>query len=73
MGSIFLGKPVHWAMLVVIVGLGWWLGEIRLHVTWFNLFVVLLLAASAAVVALVLWTTRSDEQVTRDPLEPDEG
>ena len=71
MGQIFLGKPVHWALVVVVVGVGWMLGNQRLHVIWFNLFTISLLIASAVIVLIVLWTTRPGEQVTRDPLEPE--
>ena len=46
MNRIFLGKPLHWLLLLAVVVLGWLAGRIRLHVTDFNLFVLLLLALS---------------------------
>jgi len=69
MGRIFLGKPVHWALVAALIAGGWYLGHERLHVIWFNLFTLLLLAVATAVVLAVLLTTKPGEQVTRDPLE----
>jgi hypothetical protein len=69
---IFLGKPVHWLLLAVLIGLGAFLGDARLHVREFNIFVAGLFALSAAVVLIVLRTCAPGEQVTRDPLEPDQ-
>jgi len=73
MNRIFLGKPVHWAVVAVLIVGGWILGRMRLHVTNFNEFVILLLVVSVAVLAIVLKTSRPHEQVTRDPIEPDES
>lgn len=73
MGRIFLGKPLHWALVVAIFAIGWVLGAERMHVSAFNQFLILLLALSTAVVVAVLLTTRPGEQVTRDPLQEEEG
>ena len=72
MGRIFLGKPLHWGLIVLVVAIGWFIGHERLHVIWFNLFMVILLVVSAAAVAVVLLTSKPDERITRDPLEPDQ-
>lgn len=72
MRQVFLGKPVHWVLVFVMIAIGWAIGHERMHVTWFNLFTIILLVVSAAAVVVVLKTTRSDEQVTRDPLESDD-
>jgi hypothetical protein len=69
---IFLGKLVHWLLLAVLGALGLYLGIERLHVRDFNLFAIVLFAASAAAVLFVLRTTAPDEQVTRDPIELDD-
>jgi len=71
MRELFLGKPWHWALLVVIAALLWWAGDMRVHVTDFNSFVIALIVGSFAVVLLLLRTTRPGETVTRDPLEDD--
>jgi hypothetical protein len=73
MSRIFLGKPLHWALAALLVAGGWVLGHRRLHVTDFNLFVILLLVVSAATLAVVLKTSRPGERVTRDPLEGDDA
>jgi len=72
MNRIFLGKPLHWGLIVALVGIGWWIGAARLHVSAFNLFIVILLVASVVAVALVIWSSRPGEPITRDPLEPGE-
>ena len=72
MGRIFLGKPLHWGLIVLLIGIGWVIGSERLHVIWFNLFTVILLVTSAVAIAVVLLTSKPDERITRDPLEPDQ-
>ena len=72
MREIFLGKPVHWAVLILLVLAGWLTGRERLHVIEFNLFIIGLLAVSVVAILIVLATSRPDERVTRDPLEPED-
>ncbi len=72
MSRIFLGKPVHWAILVALVLGGWLTGRARTHVIEFNLYVIGLLVVTALALVAVLATTRPHEQVTRDPLEPED-
>lgn len=72
MNRVFLGKPVHWAIIVALVAAGWVTGHRRLHVIEFNSFIIGLLVVSVVAVLAVLLTSRPGEQVTRDPLEPDD-
>ncbi len=72
MNRIFLGKPFHWLLLIVLVLIGWLTGLYKSHVTMFNWFVIGMTVVTAAVVLIVLRTTRPDEQVTRDPILPDD-
>ncbi len=72
MSRIFLGKPLHWVLLILLVAGGWLVGRQRLHVIEFNLFAILLLVVSAGIIVAVLMTSRPGERVTRDPLEPDD-
>ena len=72
MKEIFLGRPIHWLIVLVLVVLGWLAGNARLHVTDFNLYMVLLLAVSLVAVVLVIVTSPPGAQVTRDPIEDDE-
>ena len=71
MGRIFIGKPLHWVLIVLLIAIGWVIGHERLHVIWFNLFTVILLVVSAVAVAVILLTSRPEERITRDPLESD--
>lgn len=73
MKEIFLGKRVHWAILVALVLGGWLTGRSRLHVIEFNVFILGLLALTVAALVAVVATSRPGERVTRDPLEPDEN
>lgn len=72
MKAIFLGKPLHWLIVGVVVALGAYVGAERLHVREFNAFVAALFALSVLVVLLVVRTTAPGERVTRDELEPDD-
>ena len=69
MRELFLGKPLHWALLALAVALLWWAGLQRLHVIHFNWFLTALGLGSAAAMIFVLKTSREHERVTRDPLE----
>ncbi len=77
MKKIFLGRPVHWLLALVLVAGGAALGQYRLHVIDFNLFIVLLMVAIVILLALVLKTSGGDPDVTRDPIslpsDADEG
>ncbi len=68
MPNVFLGKPVHWGLMVFVAGLLWWAGVLRSHVIYFNWFLIALCFGSVVIVLLVLKTTKPGEQVTRDPL-----
>jgi hypothetical protein len=72
MSEIFLGKPLHWLMLVVIAAGLWWAGELRLHIVHFDAFIVALLAISTVCVLVVLYGPGHDERITRDEIVPDE-
>lgn len=73
MNGVFLGKPVHWVVIVALVACGWSAGLLRLHFTDFNLFVIAALAISVAALLAVLRTSRPGERVTRDPIEDDDA
>lgn len=73
MGKVFLGKPLHWALLAIVALVIWVSGGAKMHVIHFNTFVLIMLGGSAALVLIVLWTSKPGEQVTRDPLRPEDG
>ena len=71
MRDIFLGKPWHWALLAGVALLLWWAGTQKAHVIQFNGFLIALAVGSLAIIVLILKTTKPDEQITREQLEPD--
>lgn len=71
MRRIFLGKPIHWLVLAVVLGVLWWMGDSLLQTRNFKLFLTILLLVSAGAVVAILLTTARGEQVTREPFEDD--
>ncbi len=69
MKDVFLGKPLHWLIWAVILGLLYLLGALRLHTRDFNLFIVIVLALAAASVLVIVLTYKKGERITRDPFE----
>ena len=72
MSNFFLGKPLHWLLLVVVSAGLWYAGDLRLHIVHFDAFILALLAVSVACVLLVLYGPGHDERITRDEIVPDE-
>lgn len=72
MSRVFLGKPLHWLILLALVAAGWFTGRLRLHVTDFNLFLILLIAVTIVAVIAVLATSPKDAAITRDPIVDDD-
>lgn len=71
-GKIFLGRSWHWALLAAAAGLLWYCGAKRLHVIEFNLFILAMLAGTAACIFAIVKFHREGEQVTRDALVADD-
>lgn len=69
LNEIFLGKPLHWLLIPIIAVVLWLANRVHLHVVNFNEFMFLLLGISAIVVAVLVYTTRPGERVTREPIE----
>jgi hypothetical protein len=72
MSNIFLGKPLHWLLLIIIAAGLWYTGDLRLHIIHFDAFILALLAISVACVLLVLYGPGHGERITRDEIIPDE-
>ena len=72
MSTFFLGKPLHWLMLIVVAAGLWYAGDLRLHIVHFDAFILALLAVSAGCVLLVLYGPGRGERITRDEIVPDE-
>lgn len=74
MGQLFLGKWWHWLLLAIIAGLLWQAGAVKMHVTHFNWFVMLILAGTIIGIIVLIKTTKSGEQITREELrDPDDS
>ncbi len=71
MSDVFLGKPFHWLILVIIVAVLAWLGIELVQTRNYKLFLLILVALVAGSVAAIMFTTRKGEQVTREPFEDD--
>jgi len=72
MSNLFLGKSLHWLLLIVVCAGLWYAGDMRLHLIHFDAFIVALLAISALCVFIVLKGTKPGELITRDEILPDE-
>ena len=68
MRKIFLGKPWHWALIVVVSVVFWWAGGAKAHVIHFNQFVSAIMLGVVAVIVLLIRTTKPGDVVTRDEL-----
>ena len=67
--DFFIGKPLHWAILVAMAGVLIWLGHLKLHVRQFNNFSFAVLGMTAAALLFIVLTYRKGETVTREPLD----
>jgi len=66
MRDLFIGKPIHWLIWVVIVMTLFAMGKAYLQTRDFNLFLVVIVALGTGAVGAVLLTTVKGEQVTRE-------
>ena len=69
MSEVFLGKPTHWLMLIVVAGILWVVGEYHLHVSQFHYFVFIVLGLSLVCLVFVVLGHKKGERVMREPLE----
>lgn len=73
MRRVFLGKPFHWLVLIIVAGAMWWMGDALLQTRNFNLFLAILFAVSVAAVAILRITTRPGDHVTREKFDDAES
>lgn len=71
MRGLFLGKPLHWLLIVAIVALLYWFGATQFHRMDYPGFLFSMLGLSAAAVAIVVATSRRGDRITREPLDDD--
>jgi len=70
MKTLFIGKKLHWLLIVVLVAAFYWLGAHQYHRVDYPGFLFIVLGLAAAAVIFVLLTYRRGERITRDPIEP---
>ena len=71
MRDIFLGKPLHWLLLIIIAaGLGI-AGRMHVHIVYFNAFVIALIVVTVACLLIVILRSDPDDRLTREPIEDD--
>jgi len=69
MREIFLGRPVFWTIWALLAPLMLALGQMRMHVVNFNLFLLLLTGATMVCIVFVVVKYREGEAITREPIE----
>jgi prepilin signal peptidase PulO-like enzyme (type II secretory pathway) len=73
MKDFFIGKKLHWLLLVGLIAVMWWLGAHQYHRVDYPGFLFILLGLAAAAVVFVILTTRSGDRITREPFEEDDA
>jgi hypothetical protein len=69
MRELFIGKPVHWLIWVVIVPVLFAMSRVYLQVRDFNVFLAVVGLLGTGAVLTVLLTSRKGERVTREPFD----
>lgn len=72
LSDLFIGRPIYWALLGVLVAILAWLGLTQQHVRDFVPFQFAVLGLAAAAVAVIVLAYRPGERITREPIEDDE-
>ena len=47
MRELFLGKPIHWLILAIVIAVLWWMGSNLMQTRDFHSFLLILLAITA--------------------------
>jgi RsiW-degrading membrane proteinase PrsW (M82 family) len=69
MQRVFLGKPIHWLIIAIVIAVLWWMGDTRLHTRDFKQFLLILAVLAAGAVIAILASARPGDRVTREPLD----
>jgi Mn2+/Fe2+ NRAMP family transporter len=70
---VFLGRPLHWALWFAVIVVLTVLGKQSQHVRDFVPFLLAVLGLATAVVAVIVFTHRPGERVTREPLDDEDS
>ena len=71
MNNIFLGKISHWLLWLGVVALLGVLGEMHMHVRFFNGFVFVVLGIAVLCVTVIIATYVDGDRITREPFTED--
>ena len=58
MNKIFIGKPVHWLMIIITTAVIFACGFNKMHVSNFNLFISIIFISVAILIFLILKTSK---------------
>ncbi len=58
MNKIFIGKPVHWLMIIITTAVIFACGFNKMHVSNFNLFISIIFISVAILIILILKTSK---------------
>ena len=58
MNKIFLGKPIHWLLIIITTAIIFSCGFNKMHVSNFNLFISIIFIAVAILIFLILETSK---------------
>jgi hypothetical protein len=72
LSDIFIGRPLHWFLWLVIAGVLYWFGKGAQHVRDFVPFVLELFALVALCVIIIVATYKPGERVTRESLDEED-
>ncbi len=73
MKTLFLGKALHWAVVVAIIALLYLLGANQYHRVDYPAFLFAMLGIAAAAIVVMIATTRRGDRVTREPLDEEDA
>lgn len=71
MNNIFLGKLIHWLVLLAMIPPAALAGLNYFHVVQFNVFVLVIVLYTVASIVIILRTTKRNELVTREAIPND--
>ena len=58
MNKIFLGKPIHWLIIIIATAIIFSCGFNKMHVSDFNLFISIIFISVAFLIFLILKTSK---------------
>jgi hypothetical protein len=58
MNKIFMGKPIHWLMILITTTIIFSCGLNKMHVSNFNLFISIIFVSIAILIILILKTSK---------------